>query len=138
MKKGTKQLLVGLAIGGALVGGYFYFRKPKNGEKLDSMTRGDESTEDESTESPFPLELGSKGEEVKILQQYLNRSSSCKERLPKPSPTARIRQLLPLEEDGIFGEKTETVVRICYSSGSINDVTYQTMKSALNKMTIDK
>ena len=32
MKKGTKQLLVGLAIGGAVVGGYFYFRKPKNGE----------------------------------------------------------------------------------------------------------
>lgn len=116
---------------------YFNNRKPKT-KTTGVTTRGGSSDVDDSAESVFPLEEGSKGDEVKLVQQYLNRSSSCAKKMPKSSPTARIRKLLPLDEDGIFGEKTGIVLNLCYKTSSISESVFNNMKKALKKITINE
>jgi|SRR3989304_6347667 len=140
MKIDKVTVLTVVTIGAVLTAGYFYMKSKKPATvKLGEGTKGTSetpTTEVATTPSVFPLQLGSKGEEVKILQQYLNRSKSCKDKMPKTSPNARVRQLLPLVEDGLFGELTETVLKLCYSSGSIDEPTFNNMKNALSKITV--
>lgn len=106
MKVTHITILYIVALGGIGTAIYFYNKSQNSKNQIlkDGETGGRAATrvEDSIDESVFPLENGSRGEEVKILQQYLNRSSSCAKKAPKPNPNARMRPFLPLAEDGIF------------------------------------
>ena len=142
----NKKILIGLGIGITAIAVGIGIKKylSKNDDKKtlppitppnnDSTLRGEKKKED----SIFPLKKGSIGEEVRVVQQYLNRSSSCKEKVPKPTPNSRIIMLLPLEENGIFDDKTEMVLDICYKTSSINEETFSKIRAGLDKMTEDK
>jgi len=124
-----------LAIGGFGAAIYFYnkSKKPSTSAKGDGMQRVDEL--ESLDDSIFPLEQGAEGEEVKKLQQYLNRSSSCKAKTPPSHPNARMRPFLPLDEDGIFGDQTAYVLNTCYKTTSISKNTFINMMKGLERMT---
>lgn len=60
--------------------------------------------------SVFPLQKGSRGPEVKNLQRYINMNSIAK-----------------LDEDGIFGTKTETVLKNLWGTTSVSQKEYNKM-----------
>lgn len=135
MKITKTTILSILAVGGAGAAIYFYNKSKKstNNDKNGESKRVDEVVIVD--DSVFPLEKGSEGGEVKKLQQYLNRSASCKSKTPPPNPNARMRPFLPLEEDGIFGDQTSYVLNTCYNTSSISKNTFINMMKGLEKMT---
>jgi len=140
MKTKINTVLAVAAIGGIAVGVYFYKKSKEKTEKPTSQSRVDEDIEKEELpviDSVFPLAKGSIGDEVKVLQQFLNRSKSCASKMPKSNPNARMMKILPLVEDGIFGDMTERAFKICYQSESVKESTFKRIESALNKMAIN-
>lgn len=141
MKKNQKILIwVGVGVATA-VGGYFLYRhftKPSETarEVSDSDDEEDEDIPTAPTKSTFPLKKGSRGEEVKVLQQYLNRSPMCKRKMPKPSATTRVAKILPLDEDGIFGDLTLSALKICYDRDSVDEKLWERMSDALPTLSV--
>jgi hypothetical protein len=138
MKKNEKIILGVLGLG-LVVGAYFYFTKNKNGDN--KMARTDNSDEevqeDIPTESNFPLSKGSRGAEVLALQQFINRSAVCKKKMPKPSPNTRVMKVLPLDEDGIFGELTQLALNSCYGTTQVDEAMWKRMNSNLPSLTVE-
>jgi len=133
MKLSNKIIFGALSLGAIGVSIYFYNKSKKTPVVLNKTTRGDEVVESEELDdSKFPLQNGSKGAEVKLLQEYLNRSASCMKKAPTPSANARMRPFLPLDVDGIFGGNTEYVLTTCYKTNSINKDTFRKMKLSIN------
>ena len=62
-----------------------------------------------SAPATFPLQNGTRGYEVKVLQKYIN--STCKSELRSPP-----LDLYPLDIDGIWGNKTDTAVIKCHTT----------------------
>ena len=70
-----------------------------------------------ASDKTFPLKKGQKGENVKILQKYLNYSPLCK------------RKNVPvLTTDGKFGDKTESALKLCYDMVTLDKATHDAMK----------
>lgn len=141
MKVSHKILIGSVLVLGIGVGGYVLYSVRK--KNLGTSARGGEETNEDikdkvPTTEKFPLKRGDKGEEVKVLQQYLNRAPMCKRKMPQPSPTVRIRPLLPLDEDGIFGEKTEAALQMCYETLNVDESLWNRMKKALPTMSINE
>ena len=53
------------------------------------------------------LKRGDRGDNVRLLQQYLNSRLICRMIYDKPTPTYNNKELLSLDVDGIFGPRTE-------------------------------
>lgn len=134
MKITKTTVLSILAIGGVVAAGYFYMQSKKSETPTGASERGSEM-EDEDVEveddGVFPLTEGSKGEEVIILQKYLNSSASCAAKEPPHNPNARMMAFLPLEEDGIFGRRTKYVLSTCYKTESLSKSTFNRMAKKL-------
>lgn len=60
-----------------------------------------------NSDGPFPLQKGSRGEEVKNLQHYIN-----------------LKSIANLVEDGVFGTKTETVLKNLWKTTSVSKAEY--------------
>jgi len=63
--------------------------------------------------SVFPLKNGSRGNEVRALQTYLNGKM--------PAPMAK------LTVDGIFGAKTEAAVKSVFNTSSVTEALYKSV-----------
>ncbi|MHA1988425.1 MAG: hypothetical protein ACW98D_17485 [Promethearchaeota archaeon] len=138
MKKNHKIILFSVLGLGAVVGAYFYFKKGKDEALLREDSSEEEVEEDiPTTVSPkFPLSKGSRGSEVVVLQQYLNRSPMCKGKMPKSTPNSRVRKILPLDEDGIFGVLTLGALQMCYESDSVDEKLWKRMNDALPSLSV--
>lgn len=77
------------------------------------------STTANTEDGSFPLQEGSLGNNVKLLQEYLNRRMAAME-LPDEM------KLVPLKVDGIFGTKTKNA---CYLVLGVESVTEDQFKS---------
>lgn len=104
MKKGTKITLGILTAVGAGVGIYFLGKKLKwwGKSQYDPTTILDPSTGSSGggggitwTDDSFPLKKGSKGENVKVVQKYLNSTAGN----------------YKLEVDGYYGQKTADALK---------------------------
>lgn len=125
----NKTLIIISVLSGIAIVGFLYF-KSKKPKVINGSARG----VSEDVESKFPLAIGSEGDEVKILQKYLNNSASCKAKAVQVgAANVRMKPLFPLDEDGIFGELTESVLLQCYNSPTVKEETFNNMKLALEK-----
>jgi len=106
---------------------------PDDSDKYTSDVMPDEY---DPNEYNFPLLKGSKGSEVLALQQYINRSPMCRDKMPKSAPNIRVRKVLPLDEDGIFGELTEMAVESCYGTKSIEESLWRKINGALPNLSM--
>jgi hypothetical protein len=94
----NKKLIASILIGTALlIGGIMGYGQWKKNKSTGGL----------NIESGFPLKMGSRGENVKKLQRYLNNKM--------PSPMKR------LEIDGIFGELTEKALLAVANKNEINE-----------------
>lgn len=109
MTKSNKQIIiiltVTIAIIAAIVFAYFVIRK-KSSTKIVSI---DEIDNREEPSSVTTLQYGSRGSEVKRLQIFLNQQLSLL--VWKGLPTLNGEQIKELSTDGIFGAKTQAVVK---------------------------
>ena len=93
MNKTLRYSLIGASVAAVALVGYRFFMRQKLMKELGLKntpmpSKGGGSTSSDSKEE-FPLKVGSRGPNVKKLQEYLNQSSSA-----------------GLATDGIFGSKT--------------------------------
>lgn len=133
MKKEIKILIGISAALGLATAAYLYFKnKPKVVPAAEGRTK---DLLDANGNPIFPLAIGSEGDQVKTLQKYLNNSASCKAKAVQTQGGANVRMkpLFPLDEDGIFGVLTESVLQQCYGSPSVTEDTFNNMKSSLEK-----
>ncbi len=79
-------------------------------ETVASLVPNKEAKTTPTPKSVFPLQKGSRGPEVKNLQRYINNNSIAK-----------------LDEDGIFGTKTETVLKNLWGTASVTQKEYNKM-----------
>ena len=61
----------------------------------------------------FPLKIGSRGEEVKVLQRHLNNKMANMK-------TVDGSDLVPLDVDGIFGEKTQLACVLVFGTETVS------------------
>ena len=114
--------ILGVGVGVWLIGNKKNWWTGKGTERDEDENVDDkdnDSTDETSTPSrgdnSFPLRRGDRGDNVAILQQYLNYS---KGRCEAVKPAMVARTLPKLKVDGIFGKKTEDLVKLCdYGSG---------------------
>lgn len=78
--------------------GIFFIRKKE--QKLPSADKTSVTAEE-------MLKLGDRGDNVRLLQQFLNARLICRMIYDKPTPTYNDKELLSLDVDGIFGPRTE-------------------------------
>jgi peptidoglycan hydrolase-like protein with peptidoglycan-binding domain len=104
-----KKFLIILALlcgfGGVLF--YFWRKKQKAAEEENDTTADNETV----VNANFPLKKGSKGEYVRRLQQHLN--NSLKNNF--------VLYISYLEEDGIFGAKTEELLYTFYQVKKVSE-----------------
>ena len=109
MTKSNKQIIIILAVTAtiiaAIVIAYFVMRK-KSSAKI--MPIG-EVEDQEDPVGVTTLQYGSRGSEVKRLQIFLNQQLSLL--IWKGLPTLNGEQIKELSTDGIFGVKTQAVVK---------------------------
>lgn len=109
MKNSNKQIIIILAITAviiaAIVIAYVVMRK-KSSVKITSISKVD-NIEDNS--GVTTLQYGSRGNEVKRLQSFLNQQLSLL--VWKGLPTLNGEQIKELSTDGIFGIKTQAAVK---------------------------
>jgi len=103
MKKETTAKIVktGIIVVLGAIAAYVIVKKVR--QRIDEQ-KEEKITNDKVIDEPvstFPLKVGSRGEEVKKLQQYLNQKLQ----------EAYGRQATMLDVDGIFGAKTEDALK---------------------------
>ena len=109
MTKSNKQIIIILAVTAtiiaAIVIAYFVMRK-KSSAKIVLIG---EVEDQEDPVGVTSLQFGSRGSEVKRLQIFLNQQLSLL--IWKGLPTLNGEQIKELSTDGIFGAKTQAVVK---------------------------
>ena len=109
MTKSNKQIIIILAVTdtiiAAIVIAYFVMRK-KSSTKIVPIG---EVEDQEDPVGVTTLQYGSRGSEVKRLQIFLNQQLSLL--IWKGLPTLNGEQIKELSTDGIFGAKTQAVVK---------------------------
>lgn len=78
-------------------------------------------SEKDDSDTTFPLQLGSRGESVKKLQEYLNDQISAIELNDNI-------KLTKLDEDGIFGAKTEDACLLVFGTKTVSADQYKNVK----------
>ena len=115
MKKSNKQVAIIVSIAvvviAAIVIAYFVLRKKGNTLSLSSLIIPEETT-------VTTLQYGSRGEEVKRLQTYLNQE--LKLSIWKGLPTLNGQEIDELDVDGIFGAKTQAAVKWRFGTSSVS------------------
>lgn len=135
--KNENSIMIGLGVVVAAIGfGLLYFNK--KGSSTTTVVGDLKSrTMEGVNESAFPLVNGSKGDEVRKVQRFLNLSQTCKEKaVAAPNERVMAGTYYPLDEDGIFGNKTAAILGKCYSVDEVGLSLFKTMASALDKMII--
>lgn len=128
MKKETKIML---GIGALITAAVVLYLWTKEDKEKETIKEGKTTNRLDADGNPiFPLKNGSRGDEVLALQKYLNNSESCKQKAVQvANPNARMKPLFPLDEDGIFGDKTESILTQCFGSPQVSEENYFTMKT---------
>ena len=110
MTKSNKQiaviLTVTVAIIAAIVIAYFIMRKKSNAKIIPVV---DKDTSENTVSTVKTLQYGSRGEDVKRLQQFLNQQ--LVQLIWKGLPALNGKQITKLSVDGIFGAETQAVVK---------------------------
>lgn len=110
MTKSNKQIAVILAmtvaIIVAIVIAYFIMRKKSNAKIVPVV---DEDPSENTVSTVKTLQYGSRGDDVKRLQQFLNQQLALL--IWKGLPTLNGKQITKLSMDGIFGAETQAVVK---------------------------
>ena len=127
MNKEERNILIG-AVGIAAFFTILYYRRKKkkvNAKKIESTTVDDNI--DKVNDS---LSFGSKGEDVKAIQMYMN--TACSSELKK-------NNLYPLELNGIWDEETEKATVYCSAlqRNTIDSSTLKTIKRDLRNSKIN-
>lgn len=116
MKK-NKKLLIILAVLILLLAGvavwYFALRK-----KSTAPASLPEDGSDNNAVSSGVLSLGSRGDDVKRLQEFLNSQLSLL--IWRDKPVCDGVEIKSLVEDGIFGKKTKAAVEWYFNSSTVN------------------
>jgi LPXTG-motif cell wall-anchored protein len=104
MNKTAKIVMIAAGAVALGAGGYFLIRKKK---KNDLIEKYDDEIEEKGTVTTdgFPLKIGSRGEDVKYLQKWINTFATFGQ--------SRI------EEDGVFGTETESRLYMLLGKKSI-------------------
>ena len=109
MTKSNKQIIIILAVTAtiiaAIVIAYFVMRKKSSAKIVPIGEVGDQ----EDPVGVTTLQFGSRGSEVKRLQIFLNQQLSLL--VWRGLPTLNGEQIKELSTDGIFGSKTQAVVK---------------------------
>ena len=74
----------------------------------------------------FPLKMGSRGNEVLTLQKYLNNGVLAHE-----IPNGIMAPIAKLVEDGIWGERTDNIIRLKLGLSGIDETYYKKIVLAL-------
>lgn len=102
--------LVVFAVMIATIVGYYLYKTKSN-----SSTSQDADIPNNNTS--LTLSLGSEGQEVRRLQQYLNTQLAMQ--IWKSRPTYNGKEIVKLLEDGIFGQRTLAVVRWHFGTDTV-------------------
>lgn len=123
MKKTNKKIvlivLVALLLIAFIVTGYVIIRR-KQAERSGSADSTGSATGAAGTSSSAAastLQYGSRGDEVKRLQQFLN--AQLVMLVWRGLPTYNGKEISKLDEDGIFGARTLAVVKWYFNSTSV-------------------
>lgn len=110
MTKSNKQIAVILAVTVAIIAAiviaYFIIRKKSNTKIIPVA---DEDSSENTVSTVKTLQYGSRGDDVKQLQQFLNQQLVLL--IWKGLPTLNGKQITKLSVDGIFGAETQAVVK---------------------------
>ncbi len=111
MKKSNKQIIIILAVTAviiaAIVIAYVVMRKKNSKQPILPIVS--EDTLPISSSTTKILQYGSRGEDVKRLQKFLNEQLALL--IWKGLPTVNGKQITKLSVDGIFGDETQAVVK---------------------------
>lgn len=118
MKANNKRPLIILAVLIILLAGvataYFILRKK---DKTPAATPDSEPADDQPAVSGV-LQMGSRGDDVKRLQAFLNKQLFFL--VWRDMPVCDGKQITKLAEDGIFGKETLAVVKWYFNSTTVN------------------
>lgn len=118
MKANNKRPLIILVVLIILLAGvataYFILRKK---DKTPAATPDSEPTDNQPAVSGV-LQMGSRGDDVKRLQAFLNKQLAIL--VWRDMPLCDGEQITRLAEDGIFGKKTLAVVKWYFNSTTVN------------------
>lgn len=121
MKKANKQILIIIAITILVIAGiviaYFITRKKATG-KQPILSDVDENPLPVVSSTTKILQYGSRGEDVKRLQRFLNEQLSLL--IWKGYPTLNGKQIKQLSVDGIFGAETQAVVKWYFGTTTVS------------------
>lgn len=110
MTKSNKQIAVILAVTVAIIAAiviaYFTIRKKSNTKIIPVA---DENSSENTVSTVKTLQYGSREDDVKRLQQFLNQQLVLL--IWKGLPTLNGKQITKLSVDGIFGAETQAVVK---------------------------
>ncbi len=131
MKKSKKIIGISLLVTGALVAVcYLLYKKGKKAEEAKKAASDDETTTTTSGTATFPLKYNSRGTEVKNLQKALNvllaDAAECDETLP----TYNNKNITVLQEDGIFGARTEAACSWHFGKKQVTEKQYKALIEA--------
>lgn len=109
-----KKIYIAIAVIVLVVFALWLAKKLVN--KSNSGITPSESTNTETpttviTDAPFPLKIGSRGDNVKCLQRFLNAHNDS-------------GILAPLQIDGIFGSKTQNMLSTLYGISEVSQSFY--------------
>ena len=119
MSKRTYIILaICLLIIAGSIGAYWYLRKKQKASDA-GADQTLPSAGDQRADSDPVLKMGSRGENVKKLQQFLHEKLVLAPIYDKPNPVCNGKTLDSLVIDGIFGEKTECACQWWYGKTSV-------------------
>lgn len=114
MKKVNKNIvlivLIALLLIAAIIVTYFIMRKKQSQSSNVQTTTSDSTT-------PTTLRYGSRGDDVKRLQEYLNSQLSLM--IWRGYPTYNGQEIKKLTVDGIFGSRTQAAVEWYFGSTEV-------------------
>lgn len=113
----TVVVLSILIIAGAVA--FFIIRKKKGTDTLEIDPQSGKVTEHASVTASGVIKYGDRGENVKKLQEYLNRKLTSMYYLRGGKPLYGLTTIDRLDVDGIFGAKTLCVTKWCFNKESV-------------------
>ncbi len=128
--KAKTMIITASAVVAAGVTVYFLYRRGKKADETAAEAASSDKAADETTCS-FPLKNGMQGAEIKQLQKALNvflaDAAECGDELP----TYNKKSIKALQEDGIWGNRTEAAVKWHFDKNSVTKSDYDALLEAV-------
>ena len=128
--KAKTMIITASAVVAAGVTIYFLYRRGKKADEAAVEAASSDKAADEATCS-FPLKNGMQGAEIKQLQKALNvflaDATECGDELP----TYNKKSIKALQEDGIWGSRTEAAVKWHFGKNSVTKSDFDALLEAV-------